>query len=127
MNSVRGTATGVTLACGSILMFAVTKSYINVERTVSIGGGFIMYGTITAVGLLILWQVLPETEGRTLEEIEQFFSDRTRKITDRIIRPLKSSVIASPMVEESIGSTRESKSIDKPVNCLDNPAFVDIV
>ena len=29
---------------------------------------------------------LPETEGRTLEEIETYFSDKNRKLTDRNIK-----------------------------------------
>lgn len=111
----------------STLMFVAMKSYIDVERTFSIGGGFCMYGTITAVGLLILWQVMPETEGRTLDEIEQFFSDESRKITDRIIRPLKSEVNSAQLNEDTNPTTRNSKCIDKPVNCLDNPAFVDMI
>lgn len=32
-----------------------------------------------------MYKILPETEGRTLEEIEIYFSDNTRKLTDRKI------------------------------------------
>lgn len=64
------------------------KTYLNVEQWLSIAGAFVLYGTLTAVGLGILYHILPETEGKTLAEIEHFFSDKTRKITDRHIRPI---------------------------------------
>lgn len=38
--------------------------------------------------LCVLFVILPETEGRTLEEIELFFSDNKRPITDRHIRKI---------------------------------------
>lgn len=28
---------------------------------------------------------MPETEGRTLEEVERFFSDKNRRLTDRYV------------------------------------------
>lgn len=34
---------------------------------------------------VVLYQILPETEGRTLEDIELHFSDADRKLTDRFI------------------------------------------
>lgn len=33
----------------------------------------------------MLYNILPETEGRTLEDIENHFADRGRKFTDRFI------------------------------------------
>lgn len=33
----------------------------------------------------MLYQILPETEGRTLEDIEIHFADDNRKLTDRFI------------------------------------------
>lgn len=38
--------------------------------------------------LVVQYLILPETEGKTLEEIEVYFSDKTRRITDRHIRPI---------------------------------------
>lgn len=125
---IRGTATGITSACSYILIFVVTKTYINVEYGLSIGGGFIMYGIITTVGLVVLYVILPETEGRTLEEIEQFFSDTKRKLTDREIRPITSN---RRSVQEDIdipgkirSRTNASKMSHPTVSSVDNPAFV---
>lgn len=45
--------------------------------------------------LIVVFNILPETEKRTLEEIELHFSDNNRKLTDRKIYRLKESKIAS--------------------------------
>lgn len=37
--------------------------------------------------LIFIYVYLPETEGRTLEEIELFFSDNKRPMSDRKIKP----------------------------------------
>lgn len=35
--------------------------------------------------LILMYNILPETEGRTLEDIEIHFADNTRKLTDHYI------------------------------------------
>lgn len=40
------------------------------------------FSTYSLIGMYIF---LPETEGRTLEEVERFFSDKNRKLTDRYV------------------------------------------
>lgn len=44
-----------------------------------------MYSVISGVGLVFMYFILPDTDGRTLEEIEDHFCDNTKKITDRKI------------------------------------------
>lgn len=52
----------------------------------------------------MLFNILPDTEGRTLEEIEQFFSDKTRRLTDRKIQPVReldvSKAVDNPSFEK---------------------------
>lgn len=40
---------------------------------------------IVAVGLVLIYKIMPETENRTLEDIELHFSDNSKRITDRKI------------------------------------------
>lgn len=40
---------------------------------------------IIAFGLVLMYKILPETENRTLEEIELHFADNNKKLTDRKI------------------------------------------
>lgn len=40
---------------------------------------------VIAIGIVLMYKILPETENRTLEDIEMHFSDGSKKITDRKI------------------------------------------
>ena len=40
---------------------------------------------IIAFGLILMYKILPETENRTLEEIELHFADNSKNLTDRKI------------------------------------------
>lgn len=44
-----------------------------------------LYCVISGSGLILMYFILPETEGRTLEDIELHFADNSKKITDRKI------------------------------------------
>lgn len=45
---------------------------------------------VIAIGLVLMYKILPETENRSLEDIELHFSDKTKKITDcKIVRASK--------------------------------------
>lgn len=79
----------VASACASIinyvLAFTAKKTYYDLETTLSLPGTSLLYSVITGVGLVWLYFILPDTENRTLEEIEAHFTDDSKKITDRKI------------------------------------------
>lgn len=81
----RGTATGLTAALNYILSFISTKTYYNLETTLSMPGVALFNCIIIACGLILMYKILPETENRTLEEIELHFADNSKKLTDRNI------------------------------------------
>lgn len=43
---------------------------------------------IIAIGIIVMFNILPETENRSLEDIEIHFSDKTKKITNYKIEKL---------------------------------------
>lgn len=53
--------------------FAVSATFISLSRAMTPAGTFAMYGGISAVGLLWLWSVMPETKGKSLEEVVALF------------------------------------------------------
>lgn len=57
----------------------------------SLPGISMFYCVISMVGLIFAFIVLPETENRTLEDIELHFSDNSKKFTDRKIIKSKSA------------------------------------
>lgn len=42
-------------------------------RSMGLGGVYAVYGTLIAMALVACWFLLPETKGRTLQEIEEHF------------------------------------------------------
>ncbi|XP_055686788.1 facilitated trehalose transporter Tret1-like [Lutzomyia longipalpis] len=77
----RGMATGITAALNYIMAFLTTKTYLNVEHSLGLDGAAWLYGCIGVVGFAFTWFCLPETEKRTLEEIEMHFSAKGQKFT----------------------------------------------
>lgn len=81
----RGIATGITAAGSYVMAFIASKTYYNLESFLSLPGVSMLYACIGVIGLIIGYFIIPETENRTLEDIELHFSDNTRKLTDRKI------------------------------------------
>ena len=62
--------------------FTVTKTFIDLQRALGSAGSFWFYGGFCAVAVLFGIFVLPETKGKTPEEIQEIFNDTgTRSIT----------------------------------------------
>lgn len=58
------------------------KSYLFIENWISLSGIMYLYGTGAVLGVLHLYFCLPETEGKTLQQIETYFTknhDRKEK------------------------------------------------
>lgn len=47
---IRGTASGISSAFSYVCMFIATKTYINVEQSMTIVGAFVFYGAMTSLG-----------------------------------------------------------------------------
>lgn len=58
-----------------------------------------------------MYKILPETENRTLEDIELHFSDNSRKLTDRHIYKSKSSTMKKSKDIESNGQLSHKQPI----------------
>ncbi len=79
-NRIRGTAISVAVSALWIACFILTYTFPWLERTLGAGNTFWLYAAICALGFLFVWQKLPETTGRTLEQIEaQFAQSREPK------------------------------------------------
>lgn len=70
----RSVAGGLTAATSFIFCFIVVKFYIDFKALFGLSGTFIIYGVAGLFGFVYLYFKLPETEGKTLIEIESFFN-----------------------------------------------------
>ncbi|XP_075231760.1 facilitated trehalose transporter Tret1-like isoform X2 [Lycorma delicatula] len=75
----RGVGSGLAGALSYVLIFIATKTYIYLSSWFHLHGTLLIYGTIGLFGLLYTYFYFPETEGKTLQEIEEFFKDKKKK------------------------------------------------
>jgi SP family arabinose:H+ symporter-like MFS transporter len=69
-NNIRGRAAGLVTMFGWSTGFLISQSLPRLLESIGGAGVFAIYGISTAVAVLFIWRVVPETKGRTLEEIE---------------------------------------------------------
>ncbi|CRK92768.1 CLUMA_CG006249, isoform A [Clunio marinus] len=73
---IRGIVGGMTTCAAHCFVFIVVKTYPFMTHLIERHGVFILYGCISFVGGIFFYFYLPETKGRTLQEIEDYFSGR---------------------------------------------------
>jgi hypothetical protein len=61
-------------------VFAVVKTFPHLQKVASNHGSFWIYGSISLLGTFFFYMYLPETKGRSLQEIEDYFSGRTNSL-----------------------------------------------
>ncbi|HZP06260.1 MAG TPA: sugar porter family MFS transporter [Terracidiphilus sp.] len=69
-NHIRGRAVSIAVTCLWIACFVLTYTFPALNAALSTAGVFWTYAAICVAGLLYLYFRLPETRGRSLEEIE---------------------------------------------------------
>ncbi|XP_041984303.1 facilitated trehalose transporter Tret1-like [Aricia agestis] len=69
----RGIAGMISVQSGSLFMFAILKTFPLLLDTIGIHGTYGLYSLLLSANMLYLWFALPETKGKTLQEIEDEF------------------------------------------------------
>ena len=69
-NRMRSAGVSTAVAALWLSSFALTYSFPFINRSLGSAGAFFTYGSICAAGAVFVWFFVPETKGRTLEEIE---------------------------------------------------------
>ncbi|XP_065723249.2 facilitated trehalose transporter Tret1 isoform X2 [Drosophila suzukii] len=74
---IRNTASGFAGGVGYIFGFLANKLFLVMLSALTLPGTFAFYASVAFVGTIVLYFTLPETEGRTLGEIEAHFSKKS--------------------------------------------------
>jgi len=69
-NAIRGTAISFVGFINSAISFLVQLVFPWELATLGSSGTFLLYGLFALIGLAFIWKLLPETKGRSLEELE---------------------------------------------------------
>lgn len=72
----RAIATGLCAAFGFISVFTVFKIFFTMVDAMGTGGVFSFYGCVAMLWTLYAYLFMPETKGKTLWEIEEFFKKK---------------------------------------------------
>lgn len=70
-NKVRGVAMAVCTAALWIASFLLTYAFPFLNSGLGTGGTFLLYAIICFCGFLFVWRRIPETKGKSLEELEK--------------------------------------------------------
>jgi sugar porter (SP) family MFS transporter len=77
-NRVRGAAVAISTTALWAACFLLTYTFPILNKTLNASGTFWLYAFICALGFLFVLKRLPETKGKSLEEVEEFFQTKTR-------------------------------------------------
>ena len=75
-NKVRGTAMAIATSALWIGSFLLVILFPILNNALGAHGTFWVYAGICFIGFLFILKKLPETKGKTLEEVEQFFIEK---------------------------------------------------
>jgi SP family arabinose:H+ symporter-like MFS transporter len=64
----------IFLWCGTLL---VTLTFLSLVKAFTAPGTFLMYALVSIAAFVFVWRSVPETKGRTLEEIDHWW--RTKR------------------------------------------------
>ncbi|XP_065212664.1 facilitated trehalose transporter Tret1-like isoform X2 [Planococcus citri] len=71
----RGQISGVTAAINFGVGFLLTKTYFDVVAIYTLPWTFIVYSSVGIIGIFYVYIYLPETENKTLQQIQKHFED----------------------------------------------------
>jgi sugar porter (SP) family MFS transporter len=68
---IRGRAMSIATLSLWVACVALTLTFLSLVKALTASGAFWIYSTLCLVTLVFIWRAVPETKGRTLEEIER--------------------------------------------------------
>jgi hypothetical protein len=87
-------------------------------------GAFIFFGCVTTVGVLYVWFLVPETKGRTLEEMDEIFGTTGIAAEDAAIKlRIEREIGLLALLGEESSLSEEDHTKEKPVHAdiVDTP------
>lgn len=81
---VRSTINAVTHFANGMFGFIVTNTFSDVENVLKNYGAFWFYSSMSALGIIFVIIFLPETKGKTIDEIQDIFEKKRKKTRQQI-------------------------------------------
>lgn len=84
--NIRASASGASGSSSYIFAFIANKSYYMVIDQINLSGTLFVYALISVIGCVVLYAMMPETEGVPLEDIQNHFADKSKTFVMKIER-----------------------------------------
>ncbi|XP_048514908.1 facilitated trehalose transporter Tret1-like isoform X2 [Athalia rosae] len=91
--AVRGIVGGMTTMTAHLFVFTVVKTFPLLRVSLTDPGVYLLYGFIPLAGTVYFYFALPETQGRSLQEIEDYYSGRTSTLSKSKVTANKPPVL----------------------------------
>ncbi|KAF6149754.1 hypothetical protein GIB67_017487 [Kingdonia uniflora] len=75
---LRAQGASIGVAVNRLMNATISMSFISIYKAITIGGTFYMFAGVAVVAWFFFYFFLPETKGKTLEEMESVFARRCR-------------------------------------------------
>ncbi|MFV0365902.1 MAG: MFS transporter [Mangrovibacterium sp.] len=72
-NAIRGKATAIAVAFQWVANFLISSTFPAMAEF-STGGTYMFYGLMSFISFIFVWKMVPETKGKTLEEMEELYT-----------------------------------------------------
>lgn len=79
-NKIRGAAMAVATTALWVACFVLTYTFPILNKMLNASGTFWLYGLICLGGFFFVMEKLPETKGKSLEEVEEYFDNKYKNI-----------------------------------------------
>lgn len=78
----RGASTAIANVTNWFVGFVITKSFASLQLTLGMYGAFWLFGACSLVGFIWVVRCVPETKGKSLEDIELSFVNPTHTVVE---------------------------------------------
>jgi SP family arabinose:H+ symporter-like MFS transporter len=85
-NALRARAASISTMVVWISTFLVTLTFLSIVHAVGVAGTYWIYAGMSVLSVIFIYFLVPETAGRSLEEIQEYWHphrERTERITER--------------------------------------------
>jgi len=77
-NTIRGAAVAIAVAFQWIFNWIVSTSFVPLSNSIGFAAVYTMYGIICIVAAIFVWRLVPETKGKTLEDMTALWKNRKK-------------------------------------------------
>lgn len=84
-SDVKGVAGSIAGTSNWVLAFIVTKTFVNMKEALGSGQTFWLFAGITVVGAIFVFLLVPETKGKSLNEIQKILEGNNNSSTPIVV------------------------------------------